>query len=155
MLWMNRACRALRDMAHSLAKTSSGKELVIEAFNDPRVVAGIDVKTGQITWQHPVICGDEYSEEFYSVEFMNVLTAGAGNLVFIPGWHEHLPGQKMPRGGFYCLNADDGKLLWKFELPRVKGVAVIISGGAVYGLDSKGVLYKFVGSSDRELEGKS
>jgi len=44
----------------------------------------------------------------------------------------------------HSLDGATGRVLWKYEKPGVQGAAVIVSDGALYGLDTKGFLYKFV-----------
>lgn len=131
ILWRHNAWRG---SAHSLVRTSAGRTLVVEAENDPVAVSALDIATGDLVWQHRIICGG-YAE--YD------LTAAAPRLVFVPGCHEHLPKQHAPRGGFYALDADTGREKWKYEQPNRRGVSVVISHGVLYGLDHDGRLYCF------------
>jgi outer membrane protein assembly factor BamB len=124
---------AYRGSAHSLAKGPGGIALVVESVSGALV--GIRVDTGEIVWRHPLIVGG------YGYP---VTTAGSGRFVYAPGGHEHLPGGRKPRGGFYCLDAATGALRWKYERVHFGGRAVIVSEGCLYGVGSDGHLYKFV-----------
>jgi outer membrane protein assembly factor BamB len=124
---------AWRDAANSLVKGTGGKMLVLESTPNPPTIEALDVPTGKGTWRRDLVVGG------YGVHGW---TAGTGNVAYVPGGHINVPGG--PRGGFYALDGVSGRVLWKYEKPGVSGTEVIVREGALYGLDAKGFLYKFV-----------
>lgn len=120
-----------RDSIHPLLHTSDGHTLILESTNVPVAVTAFAVDADRIVWVRRMFCSAAQA-------------AGSGRYAFVPGWHEHLPGQQELRGGFYCLDADTGAERWKYEQPQLYGSAMIINGGCLYGLDAEGYLYRFV-----------
>ena len=120
-----------RDSLHTLLHTSNGHLLILEATNVPTAVAAFAVDADRIAWHYDVLC-ETFRDSFQA--------AGAGHYAFVAGSHQHLPDQKEPRGGFYCLDADTGAVRWTYEQPRVQGRSIIISGGCLYGIDEQGNL---------------
>jgi outer membrane protein assembly factor BamB len=57
-----------------------------------------------------------------------------GNVVFATGGRP---------GGFFALNATNGKELWNFPTEGRTTAGVISAGGQVFGADTAGVLYAF------------
>lgn len=128
---------AMRDNAHCLARGSRGALLAIEDIPIPIALAAIDIPTGKTRWLRPM--------------FAEPGKAAGGRFIYVPGGHEHLPGEKQPKGGFYCLDADTGAVRWKYERTGQKswGSMMIVGDGAAYGLDFQGYLYKFIPTAKR------
>jgi outer membrane protein assembly factor BamB len=129
--------KSWRGVAHCLVRTTDGVMLDIESAPVPQELIGIDVSTGVIRWRYPLVVGSYPSGDYSG------LAAGSGRFVYVPGWHEHLPGGKPPRGGLYCIDASTGKPAWKYERKAMRGERVLIAGNAVYFDGSDGFLYKF------------
>jgi outer membrane protein assembly factor BamB len=89
------------------------------------------MRTGELVWRYPMLA---------------ITGAGSGHCAYVAGGHKHLPGRTTPVGGFYCFDAHNGKLVWKYEKQNLMGGQIIIGDNTLYGLDSDGYLYKFVSS---------
>jgi len=97
---------ALRGSAHNLTKGRGGSLLVVEALEDPPVLAGIDVATGKIAWRN-WLSVSRYGNEH--------TTAGCGRFVYATGINARAYKQKKELGGFYCLEGATGRLRWRYE----------------------------------------
>jgi outer membrane protein assembly factor BamB len=111
-----------RDMVHCLTHGKQGKTLLIESSS------ALDVATGRRVWSVPVYAW---------------CAAGAGNSVYLAGAGDDTDPIGAKSGGFYGVDARNGRVRWKYERSGLNGVCVIVSGGDLYGLGTDGCLYRF------------
>jgi outer membrane protein assembly factor BamB len=119
---------APRDTAHALLPGKGGKQLLVESSS------ALDTRTGKtaVTFKVP------------GPQLVGEGVAGSGDLVYFAGYRL----SKTMIGGFYAFEASTGRHRWKYEAPELRGQAVIVSSGRVYGIAydhgaDRGSLYAF------------
>ncbi len=128
---------AWRGAAHGIARGPSGQWVLAKSRTDPQELIGLDLAKGEELWRQPIWVGG------YALDNYTSMAAGTDHWILVPGWHTAERDFRIAKGGFYAFDAKTGRQAWSSERPKMKGLAVIISDGAVYGFGSDGYLYKF------------
>jgi outer membrane protein assembly factor BamB len=137
--------------AHALVRGKNRNWLIVESLPPNGTLAGIDVRNGKIVWRYALLVGGQSG---FNDSQSGGLAAGAGSLIYVPGWREHPPDGGKMRGGFYCFDGATGKLRWQAETRGVKGMSIIVSEGSIYALDNKGFLSRFVSARMESANGR-